>query len=140
MIKSKAGGFGAGMRFSATSRGIARLIIMALLLQPWLSQNAVAKASDSLASLVICTATGFKVIEAPWGDWGSDQPAEPLDHHDPAALNCAACLIQALGKLDGTGRADPPSPHDYLSIEISAVDLWIAEPCCHGLLGSRGPP
>ncbi len=128
------------MRSSTTYRSIVGLIIMALLVQPWLSQYAVAKASDSLDSLVICTATGFKVIEAPSGDWGSDQPTEPPAHHGEAALNCAACLIQALGKLDGTSRADPPSLHGYSSAEISAVDLWIAEPCCHRRLGSRGPP
>lgn len=132
------------MQFSATSRSIALLIIVALFLQPWFGQRAVAQASEALGTLVVCTGAGFQVISVPADVMLPEHPGEasddPLDHSDASAANCLACLVQALGHLDGTGRIDPSSLHRYWLRETNPVDRWTAEPLCQRRLGSRGPP
>jgi hypothetical protein len=132
------------MRSSTSFRSIAWLIIAALVVQPWIGQQAVAKASEAFDTLVICTGTGFKVISVPADVLPLDHPADIPDqspgHHDAAAANCPACLVQALGVLGSAGRIDPPSLHRYWIGEAHIVDLWVAKPLCHRPLGSRGPP
>jgi hypothetical protein len=128
------------MRFSAIFRSVAWLIIMALLVQPWLGQRAVAMASGALNVLVICTGTGFKVIGAPADIFRSNHPAEAPDHHDMAGMDCPACLTQALGALENAGSFNPQSLHHYWIRETRISDRWVAGPLCHRPLGSRGPP
>jgi hypothetical protein len=132
--------FGAGMRFSTTSRSIVWLVVAALLLQPWLGQRAVAKAAETLNGLVICTGTGFEVISVPADVLPPDQPADTPDHDDASMANCLACLVQALGQLDGVGRAEPPGLHSYWIGETTVVDRLVVEPLRHRPMSSRGPP
>ena len=140
LLHSGPRGFGAGMRFSKAFRSVAWLIITALLVQPWFGQRAAAKASETLGALVICTGTGFEVISVPADLLLPDQPAEAPDGHGPAAANCLACLVQALGCLDAVGRIDPPGLHHYWMREANIVDRCLAGPLCRRPFGSRGPP
>lgn len=128
------------MRFSKTYRRIAWLIVAALLVQPWLSQKAVATAAETLNTLVICTGTGFKAISLPVGFMPPGSPAETPNHHDTSAANCPACLVQALGQFDGVARLDDPSSYRYWIVEAAVTDRWTAEPLCHRPLHSRAPP
>ena len=81
------------MRVSTTARSVAWLIIMAFIVQPWFGQRAIAKASETLNALVICTGTGYKVIPAPADVLISDHPAGIPDQSSEAASNCLACLV-----------------------------------------------
>ena len=129
------------MRFSTTYRSIVWLIVAALLVQPWFGQRAVAKAAETLNGLVICTGTGFKVISAPTDALSPDQPANAPDHDDTSMANCLACLVQALGQLDGVGRADQPGLHSYWVDATIIVDRWVVvEPLRYRPMSSRGPP
>ncbi|MEM7043794.1 MAG: hypothetical protein AAF543_13370 [Pseudomonadota bacterium] len=128
------------MRFSKTSRSAAWLIIMALLVQPWLGQRALAKASGTLNALVICTGTGFEVIRAPADAQLPAHPADAPGDHDASAVSCLACLVETLDALEGAGRIEPPSLHRYWVGEARIIDPWIAESLCHRSLGGRGPP
>ena len=136
LLQQASRGFGDGMRFSVTSRSIAWLVVAALLVQPWLGQRAMATASETLNALVICTGTGFKVISVP----ADVLPPDGRDHNDTSTANCLACLVQALGQLDGIGRADQPILHSYWTGEKIVVDRWVAELLRHRPMSSRGPP
>ena len=128
------------MRFSAVSRSMVWLIVAALLVQPWLGQRAVAEAAETFDGLVICTGTGFEVISVPADLLPPDQPADVPDHDETSTANCLACLVQALGQLDGVGRAGPPDLHSYWIGATIVVDRWVTKPRQHRPMSSRGPP
>lgn len=128
------------MRLSLSFRHLTWLVVIALLVQPWFGQRALAAAAQTSTMLVICTGTGFKTIQV---TSGYGPPADPIDasgQQQGSTLDCLACLVQGLGQLDVASISALPTRHLYWIALASFTDRWTAEPLCHRPLHSRAPP
>lgn len=122
-------------------RRVAYGALIVLIAQSWLAPLTMAITAANLNAVVICTSTGFKVLaladEFGLPPEGSD---ETPGHDAETTLNCAACLIQAVGKI--------LPPLQTMQVSPAFRPVLLATPTSdaprhhshHGVPNSRAPP
>lgn len=125
------------MRSLSRYRHIAWVAVIALMAQSWLVPFATVAAAARLNAVTICTGTGFKVILLP-DDAGLPSDGQP--GHAEQSPDCAACLVQALGKA---GMSAEPEGMLWQRPEALEPLAPARQPLMrpgHSPLQSRAPP
>ncbi len=124
------------MRGKSLFRHLARVLMMALVVQSWLLTVTTIALSSQLDAMVICTGTGYKIVNLP------DVPGDPSDSEPDHAgsLDCAACLVQALAKADAPLNPDGILRHDREAERAGFSDRQAPHRLDHSPQQSRAPP
>lgn len=128
------------MRRSAVFKHLVWLVTAALIAQSWFTLIATSAVTADSDAIVICTGSGFKVISLPDGMGPPADSSENSHEHGEHHLDCAACLVHAVGKTIGDGAFGATSIVWPAVIFDAAFERQPAPSPQLGAHRTRGPP